>query len=62
MAYGRSLSEFDLVKYRICSIATKIYVLEAAAYMTAGLIDVQKNPNTFMEANITKLLATSTAK
>src|SRR5690348_4579277 len=38
-AFGKALSEFGLIKEKIADIATGIYVGEALAYRTVGMID-----------------------
>lgn len=35
-AFGKTLSEFDLVKHKLSEMAGTIYMLESMTYMTAG--------------------------
>ena len=39
--FGKSISEFDLIRKKLGDIATNIYVTESMAYRTAGLLDAR---------------------
>ncbi|MEP6655129.1 MAG: acyl-CoA dehydrogenase family protein, partial [Myxococcales bacterium] len=39
--FGKSISEFDLIRKKVGDIATNIYVTESMAYRTAGLLDAR---------------------
>ncbi|MEO5767439.1 MAG: acyl-CoA dehydrogenase family protein [Polyangia bacterium] len=39
--FGKSISEFDLIRKKVGDIATNIFVTESMAYRTAGLLDAR---------------------
>ncbi|MBC8134074.1 MAG: acyl-CoA dehydrogenase family protein [Deltaproteobacteria bacterium] len=41
--FGKSISEFDLIRKKLGDIATNIYVTESMAYRTAGLLDARSH-------------------
>ncbi len=55
--YQTKMWEVDLIKNKLTSMAVKLYALESAVYMTAGLADVQKTEDIGCEAAITKYFA-----
>ena len=60
--HGKALAEFDMTKYKISQMAIKLYTLEAMAYMTAGIGDVQTKEELIVESAMTKLYANEAAK
>lgn len=52
--FGRSISEFHLVKEKIARMAELCYAMDAMTYMAAGLVD-QKETDIMLETAITKL-------
>lgn len=60
-AYGKYLTDFDLIKSHLAELTCYLYALEAMTYMVAGLNDVQREVDVSMEANMTKVFAMETA-
>jgi hypothetical protein len=52
--FGRSISEFHLVKEKIARMAELCYAMDAMTYMAAGLVD-RKEKDIMLETAITKL-------
>lgn len=61
-AFGSYLNSFDMVKQKIGESCAHLYALESTIYMTAGLADIQKNPDFCVEASACKLLAIETSR
>jgi acyl-CoA dehydrogenase family protein 9 len=61
-SFGRTLSQFELVRDRVSRMSAMIYALESMTYLTAGLADVQLDPDIELEACMTKWYAAKTAK
>ncbi len=61
-AFGLPVSEFELVTDRLARMSAAVYALESMTYLTAGIADVQREPDLYMEANITKYFATQVAR
>ena len=51
-----------MVKQKIGESCAHLYALESTIYMTAGLADIQKNPDFCVEASACKLLAIETSR
>jgi len=54
--FGKYLSEFGLIREKFAKIATDIYVMEAMAYTTAGLIDGGQYKDCAQEAAMVKVI------
>lgn len=53
--FGKSLSEFELIKEKFANMALDIYAMEAMAYTTAGLIDSGLYEDCAQEAAMVKV-------
>ena len=56
------MSEIDLIKDKVTSMASLLYGLEAMTYFTSGLTDVQADEDIAVEAAMTRLFALNTSK
>ncbi|RPI29493.1 MAG: acyl-CoA dehydrogenase, partial [Acidobacteria bacterium] len=54
--FGRPLASFGLVKQKIANMAALVYAMEAATYLTAGMID-QSDEDFMLEAAILKVFS-----
>ena len=59
--FGQSLSEFSLVRSQLGRMTGRLYALESAVYMTAGLADASQEGDIEVESVITRQYATETA-
>ena len=57
--FGKSLSEFGLIKEKIAQVSLNAYIMESMAYMTAGMLDSNSYEDCAVEAAIVKVKATS---
>ena len=55
-AFGRSISEFGLVKDKLASMAAELFAVESVTYLTTGLVD-QGRTDFAVESAITKVFA-----
>lgn len=53
--FGKPLSEFGLIREKVVNVAMNIYVMEAMAYTTAGLIDSGLYEDCAQEAAMVKV-------
>jgi len=55
--FGKSLSQFGLIKHKIAQVALDAYVMESMAYMTAGMLDSNAYEDCAVEAAIVKIFS-----
>jgi acyl-CoA dehydrogenase family protein 9 len=60
--FGKSLSEFPIVKEKIAQIETAIYAMESMTYFTAGIVDSYEIPDVGSESALTKIFCTEQLK
>lgn len=53
--FGKSLSEFHLIKHKFGKIAVQCYAMESMAYLTAGMMDSGDRPDCSLEAAVVKV-------
>jgi len=53
--FGKSLSEFGLIKEKISRLALSTYTMESMAYLTAGMIDSGDYEDCAVEAAMVKV-------
>ena len=53
--FGKSLSEFGLIKEKIARLGITAYTMESMAYLTAGLIDSGEYEDCAIEAAMVKV-------
>jgi len=53
--FGKSLSEFTLIREKIAQIALNAYAMESMAYLTAGMLDSGEYEDCAVEAAIVKV-------
>ena len=55
--FGKSLTEFELIREKLAQMTISTYVMESMAYLTAGLIDSNDYVDCAVEAAIVKVVA-----
>lgn len=53
--FGHQLKEFAMIKEKFGRMAVNIYAMESMAYLTAGMLDGQQDPDCSVEAAIVKV-------
>lgn len=53
--FGNQLKEFAMIKEKFGRMAVNIYAMESMAYLTAGMLDGQQDPDCSVEAAIVKV-------
>lgn len=53
--FGHQLSEFAMIKEKFAHMSVNIYAMESMAYLTAGILDGQEDPDCSVEAAIVKV-------
>lgn len=53
--FGHQLKEFAMIKEKFAGMAVNIYAMESMAYLTAGMLDGQQDPDCSVEAAIVKV-------
>ncbi|RNA29460.1 Acyl- dehydrogenase family member mitochondrial [Brachionus plicatilis] len=60
--YGKSISQFPLIKARLACVEHKLYTMESMVYLTAGVVDTYDMPDVGCEAALTKIFCTETLR
>jgi len=55
--FGKSLSEFGMIKEKFAKIALNVYAMESMSYMMAAVIDTHTQPDVSVETAIIKVFA-----
>lgn len=53
--FGNYLAEFAMIKEKFGRMSANIYAMESMAYLTAGILDGQEDPDCSVEAAIVKV-------
>lgn len=59
--FGNYLSEFAMIKEKFGRMSANIYAMESMAYLTAGILDGQEDPDCSVEAAIVKVFSSEGA-
>lgn len=59
--FGRHLSDFAMIKEKFASMSVTVYAMESMAYLTAGALDSQEDPDCSVEAAIVKVFSSEGA-
>jgi acyl-CoA dehydrogenase family protein 9 len=62
MQFNRSISEFQMIKERLCKIESRIFAMESMTYLTAGIVDSYEIPDIALEGALTKIYCTEALK
>ena len=62
MQFKRSISEFQMIKERLCKIDSRIFAMESMTYLTAGIVDSYEIPDIALEGALTKIYCTEALK
>lgn len=59
--FGHQLSDFAMIKEKFGRMSVNIYAMESMAYLTAGVLDGQEDPDCSVEAAIVKVFSSEGA-
>lgn len=60
--FGKSISQFPIVKAHLASIEHKLYTMESMTYLTAGIVDSYETPDVGSESALVKIFCTETLR